>query len=91
MPLLGLVPPTYWAFTIGGPHSATWGMQMMDITVRDISGGRPGPLIGLLHAVIFSFSMAISFGLVLLAPLFNSRSRCLHDYICGTVLINEQD
>ena len=30
-------------------------------------------------------------GLVLLVSLFNDRGRCLHDILCGTVVVNVLD
>lgn len=92
-PLLALaafVPIAYHTFTIGSPAAATIGMRMFGLEVRVWHGGRPGYLQALLHTVVFYFSIGITGGLILVVPLFHNRSRCLHDILCGTLVVRRQ-
>jgi uncharacterized RDD family membrane protein YckC len=45
-------------------------------------------LLAAFHAVLFYVSVTIFTPFVLLLAPFNSRKRCLHDFIAGTVVIN---
>ncbi len=85
--LLALWPAAYHTLTIGGPRSATPGMQLAGIAVRVWHGGKPGYLQALLHTVVFYVSVSLTFGLILLLPLFHNRGRCLHDILCGTFVV----
>lgn len=78
----------YEALTLGGPYSATFGMRMMGIEMRTWYGARPGVLQAAAHSLLFYFSITLTTFLILLVPLFNSRKRCVHDFLCGTVFIN---
>jgi len=88
--LLTLWPLAYHTLTIGGQHSATPGMRLMGIAVRVWHGGKPGYLQALLHTVVFYVSLSLTFGLILLLPLFHNRGRCLHDILCGTFVVRLQ-
>ncbi len=85
--LLAVWPTVYHTLSIGGPRSATPGMRLCGIEVRVWHGGRPGYLQALLHTVVFYASVAFTAGLILVVPLFHNRSRCLHDILCGTVVV----
>lgn len=85
--LYGFVPLAYHTLTIGGRHSATWGMRLMGIEVRDWSGGRPSYLQALALTVVFYLTTAATAFFVLLLVLFNRRRRTLHDFLAGTVVI----
>ena len=80
----------YIALTMGGPKSATPGMQAMGIEMRLWHGGRMHGLIAIVHALIFYFSWGTGLlGFLLVASsLFSSTKRCLHDVLLGTVVIN---
>ena len=93
--LFGLVYPAtiiwaivYYGASIGGPHSATIGMRMMDLELRTWYGAPGYFLLGAMHAVLFWVSISFLTPLVLLLGLFNGRRRLLHDVILGTVVIN---
>ncbi len=88
--LAALVPVAYHTLTIGGPQSATIGMRLFGLEVRVWNGGRPGYLQALLHTIVFFFSIGITGGLILLVPLFHNRHRCLHDIICGTLVVRRK-
>ena len=78
----------YYGATLGGPHSATLGMRVMDLELRTWYGA-PGYLVlGATHAVLFWVSISFLSPLVLLVGLFNRRRRLLHDVILGTIIIN---
>jgi uncharacterized RDD family membrane protein YckC len=82
-----IIPVAYHTLTIGGPASATLGMRLFGVEVRVWNGGKPGYLQALLQTVVFYVSTSMTAGLILLWALFNNRHRCLHDVLCGTVVI----
>src|SRR3954449_1193006 len=94
--LYGLLGPAcviwavvYYGSSIGGPHSATLGMRVMDLQLRT-SYGAPGYFVlGAAHAVLFWVLCSFFTPLILLVGLFNGRRRLLHDMILGTVVINK--
>src|SRR6202167_5647463 len=78
----------YYGACLGGPHSATLGMRVMDLELCTWYGA-PGYLVlGATHAVLFWVSISVLSPLVLLVGLFNGRRRLLHDIVLGTVMIN---
>src|SRR5580704_6739356 len=78
----------YYGASLGGPHSATLGMRMMDLELRTWYGAPSYFVLGAMHAVLFWVSVSVLSPLVLLVGLFNGRRRLLHDIILGTVVIN---
>jgi uncharacterized RDD family membrane protein YckC len=78
----------YYGSTLGGPHSATIGMRMMDLEFRTWYGAPGYFVLGAVYAVVFWISISMLSPLVLLIGLFNSRGRLLHDIVLGTVVIN---
>ena len=78
----------YYGATLGGPHSATLGMRVMDLEVRTWYGAPCYFVLGAMHAVLFWISVSFLTPLVLLVGLFNGRRRLLHDIVLGTVVIN---
>ena len=94
-PLFWLVYPgtviwilVYYGSTLGGPHSATIGMRLMDLEVRTWYGAPCYFVLGAVHAVAFYVSVSALTPFVLLVGLFNGRRRLLHDILLGTVVIN---
>src|SRR4029079_7932748 len=51
-PLLSIVPIAYATLLIGGPHSATFGMRLMDVQVRSWGGERPNLFPGLIMPLV---------------------------------------
>ncbi|MFT0859013.1 RDD family protein [Ancylobacter sp. G4_0304] len=95
--LFGLLSPAFviWAvaysgLTLGGPHSATIGMRMMEIEMRQWDGPPMNALLAVLSVVLFWVFMSVLTPLVLLVGLFNGRKRLLHDLIIGTVVTNTE-
>ncbi|WP_407174853.1 RDD family protein [Bradyrhizobium sp. STM 3562] len=78
----------YYGATLGGPHSATIGMRVMDLELRTWYGASGYFLLGAMHAVLFWISISFLSPLVLLLGLLNARRRLLHDFVLGTVIIN---
>src|SRR5438128_3919004 len=78
----------YYGASLGGPHSATLGMRVMDLELRTWYGAPGYFVLGAMHAVLFWVSISILSPLVLLVGLFNGRRRLLHDIVLGTVVIN---
>ena len=91
--MFGLIFPVvglgYNALTIGGPNSATVGQRMMGLEWRTWYGGKVSPLIAAFHALLFWFSLAIFFPILLWA-LFDPQKRCLHDIFAGVVAMNRR-
>jgi uncharacterized RDD family membrane protein YckC len=78
----------YYGATLGGPHSATLGMRVMDLELRTWYGEPGYFVLGAMHAVLFWVSVSFLSPLILLIGLFNARRRLLHDFLLGTVVIN---
>lgn len=78
----------YYGACIGGPYSATLGMRVMDLEVRTWYGAPGYFLLGAMHAVLFWLSVSLLSPFVLLVGLFNARRRLLHDFVLGTVVVN---
>jgi uncharacterized RDD family membrane protein YckC len=78
----------YYGASLGGPHSATLGMRVMDLELRTWYGAPGYFVLGAMHAVLFWVSISFLSPLVVLVGLFNARHRLLHDVVLGTVIIN---
>jgi uncharacterized RDD family membrane protein YckC len=78
----------YFGSSLGGPHSATLGMRVMDLEMRTWYGAPAYFVLGAMHAVLFWISVSFFSPLVVLVGLFNGRRRLLHDILLGTVVVN---
>jgi uncharacterized RDD family membrane protein YckC len=78
----------YYGASLGGPHSATVGMRVLDLELRTWYGSPSYFVLGAMHAVLFWLSVSFLSPLILLVGLFNGRRRLLHDIVLGTVVIN---
>jgi uncharacterized RDD family membrane protein YckC len=78
----------YYGASLGGPHSATVGMRVMDLEMRTWYGAPSYFVLGAMHAVVFWVSVSFLTPLILLVGLFNGRRRLLHDILLGTIIIN---
>jgi uncharacterized RDD family membrane protein YckC len=78
----------YYGASLGGQHSATLGMRVMDLELRTWYGAPGYFVLGAMHAVLFWVSISFLTPLIVLVGLFNGRRRLLHDIILGTVVIN---
>jgi len=90
-----LAPLLYHTLLIGGARSATLGMRLMGIRVMSVApyaqveDGRPTMIQAIIQTVAFYGSVAVTGSLILLVALFNSRRRTLHDWLAGTVVVND--
>lgn len=87
MALGPVIALAYFTITLGGPRSATPGMRWQGIELRTWDGKRPGYLQAALQTILFYVTISIVSVFLLIVPFLNERRRCLHDYICGTVVI----
>jgi uncharacterized RDD family membrane protein YckC len=78
----------YYGMTLGSASSATIGMRIMDIEMRTWYGAPAYFVLGAVHAVVFWITISAITPLVLVVCLFNERRRCLHDFLVGTIVIN---
>lgn len=86
--LFAIVALSYIAVTLGGPNSATIGMRWAGIEMRTWNGGPSFPLLAVMHALVFWFSVGLLTPLILLVGLFTRRRQLLHDLLLGTVVVN---
>jgi uncharacterized RDD family membrane protein YckC len=86
--LFAIVALGYCAFTLGGRKSATPGMQIVGVEMRTWNGQRLFPLLAIMHALIFWFSVSLLTPLILLVGLFTQRRQMLHDLLLGVVALN---
>jgi uncharacterized RDD family membrane protein YckC len=84
---MALIPLAYHALQVCGPRSATIGMRLFDVEVRNWTGNRPDLLQAFLMTALFLTTIALTGSLILLVSLFNNRGRTLHDYLSGTVVV----
>lgn len=70
--------------------SATWGMALCGIELRDRQGERLDGGQALVHTAAYYILAALGIPLLinLLVPLLSPHRRLLHDYALGTVMIN---
>ena len=80
----------YYGTTMGSPASATLGMRAVDIEIRTWYGAPCYFLLGAVHAIAYWVSTSALTPLVLLVGLVNERRRLLHDFLLGTVVINNE-
>jgi len=86
--LFAVVAISYVGLTLGGPASATPGMRIAGVEMRTWSGQRMFPLLAVMHALIFWFSIGLLTPLVLLVGLLTYRRQLLHDLLLGVVALN---
>lgn len=84
-----LVAIVYTMFTLGGRNCATPGMRMTGIRMQTWYGEPMYPLLALVHAIGFWFSVGVLTPFIMLVSLFSSRKRLLHDIVLGTVVIRD--
>jgi len=80
----------YCGMTMSGRASATFGMRALDLEIRTVRGRPCYFLLGAVHAIAFWLLISTLTPLVLLVAFFNERRRLLHDFLLGTVVINNE-
>lgn len=73
--------------TLGGSSQATLGMRAMNIRLERIDGVPIDGLMAIVHTMLFWAGNVFLTPLILLATLFLSRKRTVHDLLLGTVVI----
>lgn len=93
--LYGLLTPAaivwalaYYGLCLGRAESATIGMRVMDLELRTWYGAPCYFLLGAVRAVLFWISISALTPLILFVGLIDDRRRLLHDFLSGTVVIN---
>lgn len=77
------------AATIGGGRQATPGMRLMGLRVVTWAGGKPDYFQALLLPAMFYGTILPTGFFILAFALFNRRSRCLHDYLAGILVVRD--
>jgi uncharacterized RDD family membrane protein YckC len=85
--LFFVVAGLYFGISISGPGQATPGMRAMGLRMRRLDGYPIDFLVALVHLVLFWILNAVLTPLILLAGLFTSRSRLVHDLLLGTEMV----
>jgi len=87
-PLFVIWAIAYTGLTLAAPQSATIGMRLVDLELRTWYGGPMYFLLGAVHVIFFWISVTALSPLVLFVALVNRQQRLLHDFLTGTVMIN---
>lgn len=69
-------------------YSATPGMRMVGLAMRNWTGTAVDGMVGALHSLLYWVSTTILTPFVLLFGLFNPRKRLLHDVVSGIVVVD---
>ncbi len=85
--LFVIVAVLYFGMTLGGSSQATPGMRAMGIAMARMDGRRIDFLLSTVHIVLFWVINSVLTPLILLAGLFTERSRLVHDFLLGTVIV----
>lgn len=85
--LFVIVAVLYFGMTLGGPSQATPGMRAMGIAMARMDGRQIDFLLSTVHIVLFWVINSVLTPLILLAGLFTERSRLVHDFLLGTVIV----
>ena len=89
-PSFDLVGLAYIALTLGGQASSTVGMRLAGLEMRTWSGAPLFPLLAVMHALVFWFSVAVLTPFILLVGLFTYRKQLLHDLLLGVVMVDAE-
>jgi uncharacterized RDD family membrane protein YckC len=89
-PIFVLWALLYTGMTLGSPESATLGMRLVDLEMRTWYGGRMYFLLAAVHAIFFWVLTTTLTPLVLIVALLNGRRRLLHDFLTGTLVVNNE-
>ena len=81
----------YNAWTLSRLPSATIGMRLLGLQMRTWYGDRMYALLAAFHALLYYLSVTTLTPFILLIAPFNGRKRCLHDFLAGTVVVNDEE
>ncbi len=86
--LMLALPLVYHSLTVAAVRGATPGQRAMGLrVVREADGGPVTFPRALLLTFLFYATLALTGGLLLLWCLFDRRGRCLHDSLCGVLVV----
>lgn len=85
--LFVIVAVLYFGVTLSGPSQASPGMRAMGIVMARMDGRRIDFLLATVHIALFWIINSVLTPLILLAGLFTERSRLVHDFLLGTVMV----
>jgi uncharacterized RDD family membrane protein YckC len=85
--LFVIVAVLYFGVTLSGPSQASPGMRAMGIAMARMDGRRIDFLLATVHIALFWLINSVLTPLILLAGLFTERSRLVHDFLLGTVMV----
>lgn len=85
--LFVIVAVLYFGVTLSGPSQASPGMRAMGIAMARMDGRRIDFLLATVHIALFWIINSVLTPLILLAGLFTERSRLVHDFLLGTVMV----
>ena len=87
IPVGGVLTFFYFMLFTGGSKSATPGMRLMGIELRDARGGRPDLLQAGIRVLVFMATNTILPVIICAVALFDLRRRTLHDMLTSTVVV----
>ena len=87
IPISGVLTFFYFTLFTGGAKSATLGMRLMGIELRDSRGGRPDLLQAGIRTLVFMATNAILPVIICAVALFDLRRRTIHDMLTSTVVV----
>lgn len=85
--LFVIVAVLYFGVTLSGPSQASPGMRAMGIAMARMDGRRIDFLLATVHIALFWIINSVLTPLILFAGLFTERSRLVHDFLLGTVMV----
>lgn len=85
------LPFLYFTLGTGGPSSATPGMRLLGVELRDISGVRPDRLQAGVRAFLYFVTWGMTCGLLFLWVAFDARGRALHDVLTSSVVVRRRE
>lgn len=87
VPVGGVLTFFYFTLFTGGTKSATPGMRLMGIELRDLRGGRPDLLQAGVRTLVFMASNTVLPVIICAVALFDLRRRTIHDMLTSTVVV----
>jgi len=87
-PLFVIWAILYTGLTLAAPQSATIGMRLVDLELRTWYGSPMYFLLAAVHVIFFWISVTALSPFILVVALLNRQHRLLHDFLTGTVMIN---
>lgn len=85
--MIFIVAILYFGMTLGSSAQATPGMRAAGIVMARTDGRRIDFLLSAVHIALFWIFNSVLTPLILLVGLFTERSRLLHDFLLGTVIV----